>query len=63
MSKPIRYFHELCHYYMPDWTDRECSELMLAMPPLASPHELAEEVHRYMRDVMGVNKMRPDIAT
>ena len=63
MSEPIRTFYDLCRYYVGDMTDRECAELMLMMPPLASPNELAIEVQRYMREVMGVDKLRPDIAS
>lgn len=55
-------FYELCRYYIGDLTDEECDRIRLLVGTFASPEELAVEVHAYMRDVMGVNKPRPDIA-
>jgi hypothetical protein len=59
----ITNFYELCRYYIGDLTDDECDRIRLLLPTLASPQELATEVHSYMRDVMGVDKPMPDIAT
>lgn len=57
----INNYYDLCRYYIGDLTGEECDEIRLLLPTLVSPEELATELHTYMRDVMGVDKPKPEI--
>jgi hypothetical protein len=64
VTGPFTNFIDLCQYYMPDLTPDECMEIRHNhTSTFASPAEMADELHTFMTEVMGVDKPKPDIAT